>query len=294
MILKPNPVFLWRQKRNPKMTIAMGFKCSDGIVLCTDSLESNGLTKRMVSKLWCYQVSEEWGIAIASAGDGDLSDSFTEQLGQSLGNSDYNERKLMEKLRVSLFQLRNDYPYDEFHMLVGIFSNTFPPTQKLYRAFGKHLGPVGSYQSIGCGSSVADFICSQIHSPLLSVRESERLGILTVARVKDIVEGCGGPTRVASFKFGQNDWNILSSSELDHIEKEFSEAGFREHLQAYWIAKNPISDWPEGYRWLSPPGVRWKKSAKLNTMPLEIQTSEDQPSSCDEGYPQTDRSGPGD
>jgi len=257
------------------MTIAMGFKCSDGVVLCTDSLESNGVTKRMVSKLWCYQVAEEWGIAIASAGDGDLSDSFTEQLGQSLGNSDYDEHRLMEKLRVSLRQLRTDYPYDDFDMLVGIFSNAFPPTQKLYRVFGKHLGPVVSYQSIGCGSSVADFICSQIHTPLLSVRESERLGILTVARVKDIVEGCDGPTRAASFTFGQSDWRVIPTSEIASIENEFSESGFREHLQAYWIAKNPVSDWPGGYRWLPPPGVRWKKSAKLNTMPLEIQMSED-------------------
>jgi 20S proteasome alpha/beta subunit len=258
------------------MTIAIGFKCSGGVVLCADSLESNGPTKRMVSKLWCYQVAEEWGIAIASAGDGDLSDSFTEQLGESLGNSDYDESRLMEKLRVSVRQLRIDYPYDDFNMLVGIFSNAFPHTQKLYRVFGNHFGPIVSYQCIGVGSSVADFICSQIHTPLLSVRESERLGILTVARVKDIVEGCGGPTRVASFQLGQTDWRITPSTEILEIESEFSEAGFREHMQAYWVAKNPVSDWPGGYRWLPPPGVRWKKSAKLNTMQLEIQKPGDQ------------------
>jgi hypothetical protein len=39
------------------MTIGVGFKCTDGIVLCTDSLESDGVTKRMVDKIWASVVS---------------------------------------------------------------------------------------------------------------------------------------------------------------------------------------------------------------------------------------------
>jgi len=47
------------------MTIAIGFKSTDGIVLCADSLEQDGVTKRNVAKICSYQVGEEWGIAIA-------------------------------------------------------------------------------------------------------------------------------------------------------------------------------------------------------------------------------------
>jgi 20S proteasome alpha/beta subunit len=38
------------------MTIALGMRCMDGMVLCTDSLESDGVTKRLVNKLWVYEV----------------------------------------------------------------------------------------------------------------------------------------------------------------------------------------------------------------------------------------------
>jgi 20S proteasome alpha/beta subunit len=247
------------------MTIANGYSCSDGIVLLADSLESNGATKRMVSKIWSYQVAEEWGIAIASAGDADLADSFNENLGEILGNSGYDEVRLLAKLRTAIAQVRNDYPYDDFGMLIGIFSNTVPPTHKLYRVYGKHLGPVSSYQAIGSGSQLADFLSSQIHTPLLSVDESIRLGILTLARVKEHVDGCDGPTRVISYKRGDTDWRITSSLEAAQIESEFPAHDFRKNLQDYWVFKNPNSSWPGGYRWLAPPGVKWKKSAKLNT-----------------------------
>src|ERR1035441_4810935 len=187
----PKPQTRRLQHRSPQMTIAIGFKSTDGIVLCTDSLEQDGVTKRNVAKICTYQVSEEWGIAIASAGDGDLADSFNENLISILGNSDFDEDRLMLKLRTSISQVRYTYPNDQFGMLIGIFGPTFPLSPKLYRVFGEHLGPVSRYQAIGIGASLADFICSQINTPLLDVAESTRLGILAIARAKEHVEGCG-------------------------------------------------------------------------------------------------------
>lgn len=247
------------------MTIVNGYNCTDGIVLLSDSLESNGVSKRIVPKIWSYQVGEEWGIAIASAGDADLADSFNENLEAILGNSGYDEARLLMKLRTAISQIRNDYPNDDFGMLVGIYSNVFPSTYKLYRVFGKHLGPVKRYQSIGIGSQLADFLSAQIHTPLLNVQESIRLGIFTIARVKEHVEGCDGPTRVISYTRGDKNWTIKSAEGIAQEEAEFNPDDFRKALQNYWISKNPNPSWPGGYRWLAPPGVQWKMSAKLNT-----------------------------
>jgi len=33
------------------MTFVVGLKCADGIVLCTDSLEEDGITKKRVNKI---------------------------------------------------------------------------------------------------------------------------------------------------------------------------------------------------------------------------------------------------
>ena len=247
------------------MTIAVGFKCTNGVVLCADSLESGVGSKRIVPKLWCYQVAEEWGIAIASAGDGDLADSFNENLDSILGNSDFDEDRLMLKLRTSIGEMRHSYPHADLGMLIAIFGPAFPLSPKLYRVYQEHLGPVSRYQSIGCGSPIADLICSQIHTPLLNVEESVRLGVLAVARAKDQIEMCGGPTSVLSFTVGETDWRLRSEDEIESIEDEFSKQSFREALQGYWVSKNPNSSWPGGYRWLPERTVRWKKSAKLNT-----------------------------
>src|SRR5690349_6688302 len=90
----PSPK-LERLARQPRMTIAAGFLCRDGILLCTDSLETDGVTKRLTNKVWGYQVSEDWGIAIASAGESDLAESFNESLPDVLGNEAFDEATIL-------------------------------------------------------------------------------------------------------------------------------------------------------------------------------------------------------
>lgn len=262
---KPYTPFKPKQGVKKPMTIAIGFSCMGGVVLCADSLESGLGNKRIVPKLWSYQVAEEWGIAIASAGDGDLADSFNENLESILGNSDFDEAKLMLKLRSSITETRVNYPEGSLGMLIAIFGPTFPLSPKLYRVYGEHLGPVSRFQCIGSGAPIADLICSQIHTPLLNVEESVRLGVLAVARTKEQVEGCGGPTSVLSYAVGDKDWRMRSSTEVRAIETDFSEESFRGALQDYWVSKNPKSFWPSGYRWIPERTVKMTKSAKLNT-----------------------------
>lgn len=79
------------------MTIVLGFNCVDGTVLCADSLEADGVTKRNVQKIWTYQVGEEWEVAIASAGEADLVDSFNDDLRDALGNSGFDSKKASYK-----------------------------------------------------------------------------------------------------------------------------------------------------------------------------------------------------
>ena len=114
--MNPKPLknhTLERRKRllgkGPLMTVVAGFRCMNGIVLGADSLEEDGLTKKYVQKLWSYQVSNEWGIAIASAGEGDLADSFTDGIRDILGNSDFDKAKLFGKLRSAIREIRLTY-----------------------------------------------------------------------------------------------------------------------------------------------------------------------------------------
>jgi 20S proteasome alpha/beta subunit len=66
------------------MTFVSGFKCRDGVVLCADRLESDGVTKRYRYKLEGIDQNSEWGVSWGSAGDGRVIEKFTEKFKAAL------------------------------------------------------------------------------------------------------------------------------------------------------------------------------------------------------------------
>jgi len=293
---------IWVRPRSPRMTIALAMWCMDGMVLCADSLETDGVTKRMVPKLWHYEVQhlgvQEWGIAIASAGEADLADSFNDNLKEILGNCDFDEEKLLNVLKMALRAVRITYKECDFGFLAAIYGNP-----KLYsRIFrvtsgSSHLGPVRGYQAIGIGGDLANYLASYLYSRSMCVADAVRLGIFIINQAKIHVDGCGGPTAVTTYGGGFDsdayrfrDWG---RNEIDLIEAELSDEKFRESTQAFWTANNPQPRFP---RAKIPEGGRavWSIHAKLNTMPLAAQMLEDRLSPCGEEYQQTDQNDPGD
>lgn len=188
----PRPKKSWRQKE-PRITIALGLNCLDGFVLCADSLETDGVTKRYIDKLWTYEVHEEWGIAIAGAGEADLADSFNDGLKDILGNSDFDQASLLLKLRTAIRRVRASYEEAEFGFLAIIYGLPVGYS-KLFRVMdgSSHLGPVRKYQSLGIGGGLATFLASQLYRDSISVQEGVRLGTFIIDRVKDHTERCGG------------------------------------------------------------------------------------------------------
>src|SRR5690349_9888996 len=78
------------------MTVAAGFRCHDGIVLCADSQESLADYKFHVEKL--VTRSSPWtDIAIAGSGNGPLIDAAVERLVKRLegGPTDYDAAELI-------------------------------------------------------------------------------------------------------------------------------------------------------------------------------------------------------
>lgn len=250
------------------MTIALGLRCVDGFVLCADSLETDGVTKRYVNKLWIYEVQEEWGIAIASAGEADLADSFNDGLEEILGNSDFDEARLLAKLRTAIRSVRVSYKEAEFGFLAVVYGRP-KLYSKLFRVMGEssHLGPVRKYQSLGIGGGVATFLASQLYRDSLSVQEAVRLGAFIIDRVKDHTEGCGGPTTIVSFGgVGNPDYTfkLWGRQEVEAIESELPGSKLTAALDQFWEENNPA---PLFGRARSKDGgsSRWIRTAKLNT-----------------------------
>jgi hypothetical protein len=142
-----------------RMTIAIGFKCRNGVVLCTDSMESDGITKRSAVKIRAYQVAHDWGVAVACSGEADLADSFTDTLPELLGRGDYDRATVLAKLREAIANTRMSYPDSELAMLIGISNRLWFPHAELFRVMhgSVHLGSVHRHQSIGIGANLTTF-----------------------------------------------------------------------------------------------------------------------------------------
>src|SRR5437667_10396709 len=106
--MKPKPHGLYPHPGRPPIrkraavTIALGFNCPDGIVLCTDSMDSDGVSKNKVNKIWCYETQDQWGLSVASAGEADLMESFTNNLGELVTGEHFDKDWIMATLRTAI------------------------------------------------------------------------------------------------------------------------------------------------------------------------------------------------
>lgn len=255
-----------RLQLEPHMTIAVGFQCIDGLVLCTDSLETDTVTKRFVNKLWAYEVQGGWGLLIASAGESDLADSFNDGLNDILGNSDFNEARLFAKLKAAIKSVRVSYPDSQFAFLAGIYSIS-TLYARIFRVNDQslHLGPVRRYQALGIGGSLASFLASQLYKPMMLVDEAVRLGVFVLSRVKEHVDGCDGPISVASYKSGERSFKEWTQTELCGIQNDLTAEGLKTAIAEFWKSNNPPSV-ETNFSNNEGGGVRWRAVAKLGTM----------------------------
>src|SRR6266581_8890896 len=139
------------------MTFIAGCECRDGVALCADSLETDGFVKRHVDKLREYGVADEWGVAIAGAGESGIVDKFWSKLKDVLGNESYDRHKTEAIIERTLKYIREQHPKSDFQFLVAMYSN--PNCEHwLYRTEGDCLAPKSRYCFSGNDSTLANFI----------------------------------------------------------------------------------------------------------------------------------------
>lgn len=222
------------------MTIAIAFNCVDGIVLCTDSCESDGISKQDVRKISCYQVGTSWGVAVASAGEADLADTFTKDLPGVLGNDEFDRATILSRIRGAIASVRTSYPRSELAMLFGLFSTQTlkkpMPTCELFRNMGdsEQLGPITHFEAIGIGGHLSKFIIKNIYNRAMFVEDAVRLGTLAIAIAKENVAWCDGPIQIITHQRGGSFWASKTQKEIDVIEADYKKEDLEKALQNYW------------------------------------------------------------
>jgi hypothetical protein len=70
------------------MTFIAGLRCQDGLVLCSDSLESDGYNKKNVQKLFFHEMEGQWGAAFGCSGTGAACTNFSDRLLELLDDNE--------------------------------------------------------------------------------------------------------------------------------------------------------------------------------------------------------------
>ena len=228
------------------MTFIVGLTCTDGIVLCADSLEDNGITKKPVGKIVSMRAGDDWSIAIAGAGPGTTIDKFAVSIRKQLAIGQPDRDRIEEAIEQELAVFNSKYvlgPNDGFGVIVGLYCRT-GGERLLFRGsclYGESsvLSPTGSECHTGTGNELWRFVADTLYSPRNSVADNVRLAVFATHLAIKYASGVGGPVQLISYTFGDQSWRIYNTAEIAFIEAELPLDKFQKAIQRYWRHNNP-------------------------------------------------------
>lgn len=211
------------------MTIAAGFDCRDGVVLCADTKITKDSGRKYETKILPVNTAEDSYLIYCGMID------FAKELGQILRD------KTKELKGSSLVEeIKNNYQeFFKQHYTEGpkrgktwasiIFSARERNHVNLYNCDGYHCSRVeGSFASIGSGAPFAEPFLSSYYSPHLTVSEATNLAVYAFQQIKDFAPGCGGKTHVVRLVHKKSPlaWfhcdHHLDNQEIEQIEHDYN------------------------------------------------------------------------
>ena len=222
------------------MTIAAGFVCLDGIVLCADTQETiPGYTKNSRNKI---RVWKDQGLGIAIVGSGDAES--IETLGQLIEKDltgDYSPkemrfpcdlRQIIEKTVLEFFQKsivpyasfpRDDRPYVD--LLIGIqVLNEVNNYQCLFKAAGTTVREIeADANCIGTGLILAKSLIERLYSPFMGLDELVIVACYVLYHAKKWTDGCGGNTDLLIASYANDFFGGVRSADVKMLETIFEE-----------------------------------------------------------------------
>jgi hypothetical protein len=218
----------WRGEK--KLTIAAGFVCTDGIILCTDS-QYTGWEKTHNDKLFLR--SHEAGIvSFVPIGDEDHCKTAIEDGMQAVEAIPLERRDLWnirKALRRATKSVVDDYRATGLEesqaprFLIGISTAT---EMNLFLNTGSAFSPIQDCDFQGTASYLAKYIVGTVgfDSKSASVSETFPLALKVVSAAKRHDTNCGGGSQFIAMKGGHRSTRILTYNldETDQHAREFN------------------------------------------------------------------------
>jgi 20S proteasome alpha/beta subunit len=212
------------------MTIAMGFPCRDGLVLCADTQEViSGYVKTDTEKMTIIQSAPDYNVVITGAGDGDFIEMVIQEVHAAL-NSNHPGEPIQRVIKKTLLQLFNDrvvpyanFPYDErpaASLLLGIQSDG---VVTLYKSRGAIFRRMNAPECIGTGLALGKSLIAQLFTRDLQLPQAGIVALYILHQAKTWVDGCGGNSDILLLSSKKLEWRRLPTEDVKELEKHFDD-----------------------------------------------------------------------
>jgi hypothetical protein len=177
----------------------MGFRCSDGIVVCADTQITWQGHKDYECKVY-YLSGHDWTMASVYAGSPHLMKSFIARFIELVNAREHNKEatiKEMHEIIETVLCYFNELDTDP--MALNLLIGFVIPSKEIgmFKTEGKIASAVPSFDYVGCGdSSLLRYLGPILadKQQWLSINQALRVGTSCILQAKRYVEDCGGET----------------------------------------------------------------------------------------------------
>lgn len=202
------------------MTIAAGFVCNDGLVLCADTEVS--LSSFKISGVKAY-IAPDGPVkaGIVGAGWTDGITWFRDRLADSIDHVSNipQAQALIEDLLAEIYR-KHIYPdphghRNDFEMLIGLWTDGHT---RLLKTAKTAVIQVSYFEALGTGWELASYFLDRMYSPTQSTWTGIALATHMLMHVKKHVQGCGGESHIIHLK-NNGHCDFVTTPQIEDTER---------------------------------------------------------------------------
>lgn len=221
------------RKKTP-VTVAAGFRCADGVLLCADSqITFPGYLKFPRAKV-ISMAGVQWSPSFAYCGDVYQSKDAIARLGVTIARS-RKERIAPNVRNLAASICRRQTPPGTRCQLELLVAWQRSRKIELWHLNGSSLSPVTEYQMIGCGMDMMMATAMRFYLPGMGLRDASYMAAYSLYQAKEHVDMCGKKSLIyLAFDDGRR--AAVTQEEIEELEASFSE--FQKISASALIAKD--------------------------------------------------------
>jgi 20S proteasome alpha/beta subunit len=214
------------RERANSMTIAMGFRCRNGVILAADSEISGYLAKWQEAKVASTFWTPDAGLALVYSGDVDYAQMLCEKLRTATLNSkpEYPViTDVIEKTVTKFFKgpvAAHPTPNELTVSLLIALRLANEPDVSLIKTSGTAVTIGHSCEFIGAGAELARYVMSNFYDPAYTTEEGALLAAYVLHEVKENIRGCGGLSTIVAVE--PNSFGATRVKDIKKLERKFT------------------------------------------------------------------------